>query len=368
MLAYGIKDIYVATSRQIHSLQLDSNATLQAHFVESAAGVSYVEAFQWKENQLDEILEAVDNQQRVLYHSLSTKQWLVVVGNVFVAISCMPLLSFVFTSTTSPACVGIAFGSCFYLQYIIQMAVIPWFHLDDGLTTLQEIKELIETEEEPVLRYQTEAPGDAPINAGDEVPVDPDAGVPAQPAPVAQAHESDPASFDKTTLPSTSVGDTAMVEQQGADAKNKDSGEAISPEEHDSIPSSILPNTLEMEGEVSSDLALTSEADPGLGSSKSRKGKERANTWNGGTQPEIPEQSGQLVYPEQTELPEIPAKDAAPEMPGEHVVPDAPNNDDIPPDNARDYVPPNPNVNIQVPTSWPTQGLIEFRDVTIWYK
>ncbi|CEJ94475.1 hypothetical protein VHEMI10002 [[Torrubiella] hemipterigena] len=367
MPAYLVKRFYVETSRQIYSLQLDSNASLQAHFLESAAGATYVQTFQWHGRQVDEIFDAINKQQKLLYHSLSTKQWLVVAGNAFITFSCIPLLAFVFTESASPASVGIAFAGCFFLQYVVQWAVIPWFHLDDGLTTLDEVKQLIEMTPEPVLVNEPEVPTDEPIVPGDEVPVGLDAatgdgqavGPPVQPEAGQQAQAYQQAPVERIATASGSADDTVVAEREEMQTNETATIQEREESEHVGVTSDGLPSTIVMEetdrSSIASDII---EVGVHPESTKSVKGKERAHVSEEHEQPEVHEHNELPIIPDEPLVPEITEEPMVVETAkgnGTHYV-------------EKENMEGNAHPAIEVPESWPARGRIEFRDVTIWYN
>lgn len=367
MPAYLMKRFYVETSRQIYSLQLDSNASLEAHFLESAAGASYVQAFQWNGRQVDEIFDAINKQQRLLYHSLSIKQWLVVAGNAFVTFSCIPLLAFVFTENASPACVGMAFGSCFYFQYIVQWGVIPWFNLDDGLTTLDEVKQLIEMRPEPVWANEPEVPTDEPIELDDDVPVDLDAAAVngqavrplAQPEASTQTQIFQQAPVEGIATASGSTDDTVAIERQETQTDEAATIQEWEESEHNGVTSDGPTSTIVTEetdrSSIASDII---EVVVHPDSSKSVKGKERAHAREANEQPEVHEHNELPINPDEPLVPEITEEPMVAETTkgnGSHHI-------------EKENMEGNAHSAIEVPESWPARGRIEFRDVTIWYK
>ncbi|CEJ94476.1 hypothetical protein VHEMI10003 [[Torrubiella] hemipterigena] len=162
IVAYLVKQIYYPTSTQLHHMQLASKASLQAHFAEAAAGTGYVHAFQWKAGYLTSILGAINRQQRVFYYKNSLDQSLDVVVDGLVAIIVALFLNAVLGTDTSPAIVGSAFVGCLYIQPELKACFAAWFRMDDGRTTLEEMRQIIQMIPDEVVTQEVVVPENWP--------------------------------------------------------------------------------------------------------------------------------------------------------------------------------------------------------------
>lgn len=162
MLAYMMKRIYYPTSTQLHHMQLASRASLHAHFTEAVAGTGYVRTFQWKDGYLAGILGTINRQQKVFYYKTSLDQCLHVVVDGLVTIVVVFFLYKVLGTDASPAMVGSAFVGCLYIQPELKEAFGAWFLMDDGRTTIEEMRQIIQLEPEEVLKQEAVVPENWP--------------------------------------------------------------------------------------------------------------------------------------------------------------------------------------------------------------
>lgn len=160
--AYLLKQVYYPTSTRLHHMQLASKASLQAHFAEAAAGTGYVRTFQWENGYLTSILGAINKQQKVFYYKTSLDQCLDVVVDGLVTIIVVMFLGFVLGTDASPAVVGSAFVGCLYIQPELKESFAAWFLMDDGRTTLEEMRQIIKTIPEEVVNQEVAVPSNWP--------------------------------------------------------------------------------------------------------------------------------------------------------------------------------------------------------------
>ncbi|KAJ4158067.1 uncharacterized protein LMH87_008612 [Akanthomyces muscarius] len=144
---YFIQRFYLRTSRQMRHLDLEEKAPLYTYLNETAAGVSYIQAFGWVEKNLEKGYQLLDNSQQPYYLMLCIQQWLGLVLGILTTIIAVTLVSIVLFSKngTSPSAVGLSFLSLLNIQRTLVCLIEAWTGSETSVACLARLKEFKET-------------------------------------------------------------------------------------------------------------------------------------------------------------------------------------------------------------------------------
>lgn len=170
---YFLQKIYLRTSQQIRSLDLESKAPLLEHFMETIQGLSTIRAFSWTGYLLSDAYYQLDQSQKPFYLLLCIQRWLNLVLNCIVAILAIVLmtLTVAFRDRINPGLLGVALISVVNFGQTLSSFVLYWTTLETSLTAIERIKVYTdETPEEDIAAQQTaEVPSDWPVEPSIEI-------------------------------------------------------------------------------------------------------------------------------------------------------------------------------------------------------
>lgn len=147
--AYYLKGAYLPTSRQLNDMQLSSKASLQATFTEAETGASCLCTYQWQDVYLNNVFVAIDRQQKIFYYKATLEQSLAVMVGSLLTVCFGIFWAGALFGDASPAAMGIALFACIYAEAELRHTLKFWFIMDEGMTTLEEMRQIILTGLEP---------------------------------------------------------------------------------------------------------------------------------------------------------------------------------------------------------------------------
>lgn len=139
---YFVQHFYLRTSRQMRHLDLEEKAPLYTFLNETAAGVSYIQAFAWVERNLEKGYQLLDNSQQPYYLMLCIQQWLGFVLGILTTIIAVTLVSIVLFSKsgTSPSAVGLSFLSLLNIQRTLVYLIEAWTGSETSVACLDRLQ------------------------------------------------------------------------------------------------------------------------------------------------------------------------------------------------------------------------------------
>ncbi|CEJ90003.1 hypothetical protein VHEMI05815 [[Torrubiella] hemipterigena] len=140
---YYLKGAYLPISRQLNNMQLSSKASLQSTFTEAETGASCFCTYQWQDVYLNNVLLAVDRQQKVFYYKAALEQNLAIMVGGLLTVCFGILWAGALFGDASPSAMGIALFAGIYAEAELRHALKFWFIMDEGMTTLEEMRQII---------------------------------------------------------------------------------------------------------------------------------------------------------------------------------------------------------------------------------
>jgi ATP-binding cassette subfamily C (CFTR/MRP) protein 1 len=144
-LLWSIQRIYLRTSRQIRRIELEINAPLCTHIIETMSGILTIRAFGWKESFQHKNLELLNNTQVPWYLLYSVQNWLRLVLELIVAGLIVIFVLFTVALRKSlkiePAFVGLALVGAMDLGFLSAHLITAWTALETNLTAVTRIRE-----------------------------------------------------------------------------------------------------------------------------------------------------------------------------------------------------------------------------------
>ncbi|KAK2608594.1 hypothetical protein QQS21_002820 [Conoideocrella luteorostrata] len=149
-----VQRFYLKTSRQLRLLEIEANAPLVTHFIESLSGLITIRAFGWTEAYMNKAKRLIYTSQKPAYLLLCIQQWLVLVLDLVVAAMAVVLvgLAVALRSKLNGGALGIALVSMMQLSHALTNLVQAWTSLETSFGAIARIKDFYEntpTEESP---------------------------------------------------------------------------------------------------------------------------------------------------------------------------------------------------------------------------
>ncbi|KAK7745878.1 hypothetical protein SLS53_002596 [Cytospora paraplurivora] len=143
---YLIQKFYLRTSRQLRLLELEENAPLYTHFIESLAGLITIRAFGWAEAYAAKNRRLLDDSQKPYYLLLCIQRWLVLVLDLVVAGLALVLvgMAVALRSHMNPGFLGLALANMMNLSHSLTSLVQHWTNLETSLGAIARIKDFAE--------------------------------------------------------------------------------------------------------------------------------------------------------------------------------------------------------------------------------
>jgi len=141
-VVYIIQKVYLATSRQLRFLDLESQALIDSSFLETLEGVGSIRAFGWQRAFTIDNAKKLDTALRPAYMLMCIQRWLNIVLDMTVmslAVGVMAL-SIAFKGKTTGGQVGIALNVVLQAnQYLVRL-VEAWTHMETSLGAISRLR------------------------------------------------------------------------------------------------------------------------------------------------------------------------------------------------------------------------------------
>ena len=110
---YTLQHVYLATSRQLRYLDIETRSPVYAHFAESLEGISTIRAFGWQKEAAKINIERLDASQRPYYLLYCVQIWLRLVLDLIVAAIAIILVALAMTlrKSTNPGLLGVSLNN-----------------------------------------------------------------------------------------------------------------------------------------------------------------------------------------------------------------------------------------------------------------
>lgn len=139
---YFLQKLYLRTSQQLRSLDLESKSPPLEHFMETIQGLSTIRALSWTGYLLSDAYYQLDQSQKPFYLLLCIQRWLNLVINCVVTILAVVLMTSTVTlrDRISPGLLGVALISVVNFGRTLSSFVSYWTTLETSLTAIERIK------------------------------------------------------------------------------------------------------------------------------------------------------------------------------------------------------------------------------------
>ena len=142
LLVYIIQKFYLATSRQLRFLDLETKAMVNSSFLETLEGVASIRAFGWQRPFINDNVKKLDLALRPSYLLLCLQRWLNVIMDLTVlALALLVItLSVVYKGTTTGGQVGIALNVVLQTNLYLLRLVESWTTMETSLGAISRLR------------------------------------------------------------------------------------------------------------------------------------------------------------------------------------------------------------------------------------
>lgn len=139
---YWIQKLYLATSRQLRFLDLETKALVNASFLETLEGVATIRAFGWQRAFIKDNVKKLDLSLRPWYLMMCLQRWLNVVMDLIVLAIAMLVISFAvyFKGSTTSTQVGIALNVVLQANMYLLRLVESWTTMETSLGAISRVR------------------------------------------------------------------------------------------------------------------------------------------------------------------------------------------------------------------------------------
>lgn len=110
---YILQHVYLATSRQLRYLDIETRSPVYAHFAESLEGISTIRGFGWQKDAMQTNVERLDASQKPYYLLFCVQIWLGLVLDLIVAALAIVLVALAMTlrGSTNVSLLGVSLNN-----------------------------------------------------------------------------------------------------------------------------------------------------------------------------------------------------------------------------------------------------------------
>lgn len=139
---YAIQKFYLRTSRQLRFMELESQAPLLTHCLETISGVTTIRAYGWQKERHQKCLSLLDNSQRPYYLLLCIQRWLNLVLDFTTAAIAVVVVAMALTLRTSASAGSVGLSMLQILSFSTQLSflVTSWTTLETALGAVARCK------------------------------------------------------------------------------------------------------------------------------------------------------------------------------------------------------------------------------------
>lgn len=156
IVLYGIQFIYLRTSRQLRYLDLETQAPLHTHFLESIDGLATIRAFGWQAKARLKGFKLLDTSQRPFYLLLCAQVWLSLVLDLVVAGIAVIIVTIAMNleRSTSAASIGVSMIGILSFNSTLTNLIQAWTNMETSLGAVARVRSFeasIESEDERIV-------------------------------------------------------------------------------------------------------------------------------------------------------------------------------------------------------------------------
>lgn len=140
---YIIQKVYLKTSKQLRVMDLEAKTPLCAHFLETASGVTTINAYGWTEKNAAKNKDLLYKSQVPYYLMLSIQQWLALVLNLVVAgmATLLVVIAVALSHRPDAGLLGLALLNMMDLGDYLSWFIQAWTLYDTSLGAMARIKD-----------------------------------------------------------------------------------------------------------------------------------------------------------------------------------------------------------------------------------
>ncbi|THZ18497.1 P-loop containing nucleoside triphosphate hydrolase protein, partial [Aureobasidium pullulans] len=139
-----IQHVYLRTSKQLRTLDLEAKAPLCAHFLQSASGLASIKAFGWSENYREKNIQLLRNSQVPYYLLGSVQNWLALVLNLVVAGLATAVVSIAFNlKDLDTGYLGLALTGIMDIGFHFEILIQSWTSLETSLGAVARMNQFV---------------------------------------------------------------------------------------------------------------------------------------------------------------------------------------------------------------------------------
>ncbi|KAI5196133.1 P-loop containing nucleoside triphosphate hydrolase protein [Aureobasidium subglaciale] len=153
---WAVQRVYLRTSKQLRTLDLEAKAPLCTHFLQSISGLTTIKSFGWSESYRDTNTRLLRASQIPYYLLASAQNWLSLVLNLIVAGLATLVVSIAFNlNGLDSGYFGLALTGIMDLGFYFEVLITSWTSLETSLGAIarmnQFVREMPEEEKDEVM-------------------------------------------------------------------------------------------------------------------------------------------------------------------------------------------------------------------------
>ncbi|KAK7959119.1 uncharacterized protein PG986_003973 [Apiospora aurea] len=160
VILYFVQRFYLRTSRQLRLLEIEANAPLLSHFIESLSGLVTIRSYGWVGDYVARNMELLDQSQIPSYHLQCIQRWLVFVLDMIVAglVIIIMGLTVALRTKVNPGYLGVALVQLMTLSHELTGMIQYWTMLETSIGAISRIKDFAEKTPDESAPEETDAP------------------------------------------------------------------------------------------------------------------------------------------------------------------------------------------------------------------
>ena len=145
-MLYFVQSYYLRTSRQVCLLDIEAKAPLYTHFLETAEGISTIQAFHWEPKFQLRCQELLNQSQKPVYMLFCIQQWLTLVLDLAVGGIAVVLVGFVtsFKDQFSAASIGVALNLLLTFNQSLTHAMKMWTMMEISIGAVSRVERFVQ--------------------------------------------------------------------------------------------------------------------------------------------------------------------------------------------------------------------------------
>lgn len=142
LLAFGIQQYYLRTSRQLRFLELDTAKDMVRHLTETAHGIEHIRAFRWQDDVTKHFHKVFDVTQRPLWFLSCIQLWLESVLDLSSGVAAVAVVAMAvkFPHTATASSIGLSMLSLINFSGDIDQFISASVNLETALGAVARIR------------------------------------------------------------------------------------------------------------------------------------------------------------------------------------------------------------------------------------